>query len=140
MSIWKHPLDLQTIHARCQNTLVSQLGIEFVECGEDYLVAKMPVDPRTCQPIGILHGGASAALAETVASAAAHFCVKKDQHCLGIELNINHIRAAHQGSVFAKAKPLHLGKTTQVWEIKIRNENGQLISAARLTVVVASRD
>jgi uncharacterized protein (TIGR00369 family) len=90
--------------------------------------------------MGIVHGGATAALAETVASAAANYCVDPGKVCVGLDLNINHIRAVSGGFVTAVAKPLHLGKTTQVWEIKIMNEAGQLISAARLTIAILSRD
>jgi 1,4-dihydroxy-2-naphthoyl-CoA hydrolase len=136
MQIWKLPVSPNEINQRCQNTLSDYLGIEFIEIGADYMVAKMSVDQRTNQPMGIVHGGATAALAETVASAAANYCVEEEKRCVGLELNINHIRAVSSGYVFATAKPLHLGKSTQVWEIKIVNEAQQLVSAARLTLAV----
>lgn len=134
--IWKIPVTIEEINHRCRNTLVDHLGIEFTEVGDQHMAARMPVDRRTCQPAGIVHGGATAALAETVASAAANFCVEKGKMCVGLDLNINHIRAVNNGFVIAVTKPLHLGKRTQVWEIKITNEEGQLVSAARLTVAV----
>lgn len=134
--IWKTSVTPNEINQRCKNTLVDHLGIEFTEVGDEYMIAKMPVDQRTCQPMGIIHGGATAALSETVASAAANYCTEKGKVCVGLELNINHIKKADTGFVFATAKPLHLGKTTQVWEVKIKNEAGQLISAARLTIAV----
>src|SRR3990167_6321199 len=134
--IWKMPVTVEEINHRCKNTLCDHLGIEFIEVGETFMRAKMPVDKRTHQPMGIVHGGATAALAETVGSAAANYCVEKGKICVGIDLNINHIRPVKSGFVYATAKALHLGKTTQVWEIKIENESGQLISAARLTIAV----
>ncbi len=104
------------------------------------MTARMPVDRRTNQPMGIVHGGATAALAETVASAAANYCVEKGKVAVGLDLNINHIRAVKSGYVFGTARPLHLGKSTQVWEIKIENEAKQLISAARLTIAIIAKD
>lgn len=139
--IWTLPIHTDEINHRCRNTLCDHLGIEFTEVGDDHLTAKMPVDRRTHQPMGILHGGASAALAETVGSAAANYCIRADQVAVGIDININHMRPVQSGFVIAVAKPLHLGKTTQVWEIKIWNEAKQLIAAARLTMaVIAKRD
>lgn len=138
--IWKTRVTPQELNARCRNTLVDHLGIEFTEVESNHMSAKMPVDARTHQPAGIVHGGATAALAETVASAAANYCVEKGKVCVGLELNINHIRIVKKGFVTAKTGPLHIGKSTQVWEIKITNEEGQLISAARLTLAVIDRD
>ena len=138
--IWTIPVTLEEINLRCRNTLVDHLGIEFIDIGDRHLTARMPVDQRTCQPMGIVHGGATAALAETVASAAAHCSVEKGKICVGLDLNINHIRAVNSGFVIATTQPLHLGKTTQVWEIKITNEIGQLISAARLTIAILSKN
>lgn len=134
--IWTIPVSVEEINHRCRNTLCDNLGIEFIEIGDDHMVARMPVDRRTCQPMGIVHGGATAALAETVGSAAAMYCVDKGKVCLGLDLNINHIRAVSSGFVYGTAKPLHLGRSTQVWEIKILNEAKQLISAARLTIAI----
>lgn len=134
--IWKTPLSAPEINHRCRNTMCDHLGIEFTEVGDDFLTATMPVDRRTNQPMGILHGGASAALAETVGSAAANYCIEPGKVAVGIDININHMRSVKSGIVTAVAKPLHLGKSTQVWEIKIWNEVRQLIAAARLTMAV----
>ena len=138
-NFWVHPIALDEINRRAKDTLVDHLGIEFVEVGDDFLTARMPIAKEVMQPMGIMHGGASAALAETVASAAANYCVdQKTKVCVGLELNINHIRPMRTGHIDAVAKPLHLGKTTQVWEIKIY-EKEKLVSAARLTLMVIDK-
>lgn len=139
--IWITPLNLSEVNKRARSTLSDHLGIEFTEVGDDHLTASMPVDERTCQPMGILHGGASCALAETVGSAAANYCVDQSQKvCVGLDINANHLRPVRSGStITAVAKPLHLGKTTQVWEIKITNESKQLVSVARLTMAILAR-
>lgn len=138
--MWKMPISIEALTERGRNTLVEHLGIEFVEIGDDYLVAKMPVDHRTHQPIGIMHGGASCVLAETVGSMAANFCVDQEKnYCVGLDINTNHIRPVRSGYVTGVAKPFHLGKTTQVWEIKIYGEHKKLISVSRLTMAVLSR-
>ena len=140
MSIWITPLTLDEINLRADRSLSSHLGIVFTKVGSDFLEASMPVDERTMQPMGIMHGGASCALAETVGSAAANYCVdQKLKVCVGVDININHIRAVRSGIVLATAKPLHLGKSTQVWEIKIVNPAEQLISVARLTMAVIAK-
>jgi len=137
LPIWRMPLDLSVVNTRAQDTLSHFLGIEFVAVGADFLTARMPITPKVSQPMGIMHGGASAALAETVASAAANYCINQETHvCVGLELNINHLRPLKGGYADAVAKPLHIGKTTQVWEIKIYDSGKKLISAARLTLAV----
>lgn len=136
MKIWKREIDLARATARCQNTMVEHLGIEFTEIGDDYLSARMPIDHRTKQPIGIMHGGASCALAETVGSTAANFCVSEDYYCVGLDININHVRAVRAGSVWATARPYHLGRSTQVWGIELIDEHKNLISVSRLTMAV----
>lgn len=141
MSIWKTPITLEIIEERGQNTMVPHLGIETIEIGDDYLVCKMPVDNRTKQAIGIMHGGASCVLAETAGSIAANFVVDIDTHyCVGLDINTNHIRAAREGYVYATAKPHHLGRSTQVWGIEIRDDNEKLISINRLTMAVLERE
>ena len=136
-SIWQTPFTLEEINARAKGTLSEHLGIEFTEIGTHHLSATMYVDHRTIQPMGALHGGASCALAETVGSAAANFCVDSSFYvCVGLDININHIRSVRSGKVVAIATPLHLGKSTQVWEIKIYEEENKLISAGRLTMAV----
>jgi 1,4-dihydroxy-2-naphthoyl-CoA hydrolase len=140
MKIWLTNIDLSVASERAKNTMSEHLGIEFTAVGDDYLVARMPVDHRTKQPAGIMHGGASCVLAETVGSTAAQFCVDMSKYyCVGLDINTNHIRAMREGYVIATAKPYHLGKTTQVWGIEIKNEDGKLVSVTRLTMAVLER-
>ena len=134
--IWKREAGIAQMEARSENTMVRHLGIEFIEVGDDYLKARMPVDERTKQPMGQLHGGASAALAETLGSIGANFCVEEGKRCVGLELNANHIRAVRSGWVIGHAAPLHIGRTTQVWEIRIHDEDGKLVCISRLTMAV----
>ena len=116
------------------------LGIEATEIGADFIVARMPVDHRTKQPFGLLHGGASVVLAETLGSFAASCSVDMQKYqCVGLEINANHIRSVKEGYVYGRATPLHVGKQTQVWEIRITNEAGQLICVSRITIAVLER-
>jgi 1,4-dihydroxy-2-naphthoyl-CoA hydrolase len=141
MGIWKSPITLQGITEIRESTMSSHLGIEFIEIGDDYIVGKMPVDNRTLQPFGIMHGGASCVLAETLGSLAGCYCVDKDKEiCVGLTINTNHIRMVREGYVYGKAKPQHLGGKTQVWEISITDEMGKLISISRLTLIVIKRE
>jgi len=141
MAIWKMPMSLETAEARAKNTFVEFIGIKFVEFGEDYLKATLPVDHTTKQPMGFLNGGVSAALAESVASTAANYCVDQtDYYCVGLDINANHLRPALGGIVTATAKPIHLGSKTQVWEIKIENEQGKLVCISRMTMAVVKRE
>lgn len=131
---------LENFHQRNKNTLAEHLGISYTAIGEDYLEGKMPVDHRTIQPLGLLHGGASAAFAETLGSLAAnHFVDQNLYYCVGLEINANHIRSAKSGYVYGRATALHLGKSTQVWEIKITNETQQLVCISRLTMAVIQK-
>jgi 1,4-dihydroxy-2-naphthoyl-CoA hydrolase len=131
---------LEGLNRMCLNNMGEHLGIEFTEIGPDYLIAKMPVDRRTVQPMGILHGGASVALAETVGSVAANCVLDEDkEYAVGLDINANHLRSATKGYVFAKATPLHIGKKTQVWEIKITSDDGKNICISRLTMAVVSK-
>jgi 1,4-dihydroxy-2-naphthoyl-CoA hydrolase len=140
MSIWFKPIGLAELNRYQQDTLASRLGIEYTEIGDDYLKGTMPVDARTKQPAGILHGGASATLAETLGSTGANLAVDRDkQLCVGLELNANHIRAMREGMVTGTAWPLHIGGTTQVWEIRIADDAGQLVCVSRLTLAVLDR-
>lgn len=140
MKIWHSDINLAALNALRKNTMLEHIGIEFIEIGADYLIASMPIDHRTMQPKGIMHGGASAVLAETVGSVAAGCCVDPNQfYCVGLDLNINHIRSISEGHVYALAKPYHLGKSTQVWSIEISNKNQQLISVSRLTMSVLTK-
>jgi 1,4-dihydroxy-2-naphthoyl-CoA hydrolase len=123
-----------------RGNMVGFLGIEFTEVGPDYVCAKMPVDERTRQPMGLLHGGASVALAETLGSIAAYCTIDPDkQYCVGLDINANHVRAVSDGFVYGKATPLHLGRSTQVWEIRITDETGKLVCISRLTMSVLDR-
>ncbi len=131
---------VQHLNDLSANTMVSHLGIIFTEVGEDFLVAKMPVDHRTHQPLGMLHGGASVALAETLGSVAAHICVDPQrQYCVGLEINANHVKGIRDGFVYGKSTPIHVGKRTHVWEIRISNEQGDLICVSRITMAVIDR-
>lgn len=141
MKIWQREIDVNTANQRGNNTMGDFLGIEFTEVGDDYLIARMPVNERTKQPIGIMHGGASCVLAETIGSTAANFCVDINKfYCVGLDINTNHIRAMREGYVIGTAKPFHLGKTTQVWGIEIRDEEGRMVSVNRLTMAVLKRE
>ncbi len=135
MILWKTQTTLDQLEELSKNTLIEHLGIEFLEIGDDYLKAKMPVDYRTKQPTGLLHGGASVVLAETLGSVAAGLCVNGEKkETVGLEINANHIRPVTDGWVTGVAKPIHIGNTTQIWEIKIYNEQDNLICISRLTV------
>ncbi|MEZ5044896.1 MAG: hotdog fold thioesterase [Saprospiraceae bacterium] len=141
--IWKQTPNLAVLNQTSQNTLVDQLGIEFSEVGDDYLIAKMPVDHRTVQPMRLLHGGASAALAETVGSTASVLCIEdvSQQSVVGVELNINHLNGAKegQGFVHAKATPVKVGRSIHVWQIDIKDDHDRLISVSRLTIAVIGK-
>jgi 1,4-dihydroxy-2-naphthoyl-CoA hydrolase len=140
MKIWQREMDVKQLNDRGKQTMSDYLGIEFIEIGENYLKARMPVDHRTKQPMGIMHGGASCVLEETVGSHAANCCVNPEAfYCVGLDINTNHIRTAREGTVTAVAKPFHLGKMTQVWGIEITNEEDKLISVTRLTMAVLKR-
>ena len=121
------------------DTAIASLGIVFTEIGDDYLRATMPVDGRTHQPYGLLHGGASALLAETVGSTAGMLAADEGRGCVGIEINANHLRGVREGTVTGTARPLHVGRSTQVWEIRIEDEAGQLACISRLTLAVIRR-
>jgi 1,4-dihydroxy-2-naphthoyl-CoA hydrolase len=136
-SIFRRPRTMEELNAHSLNTAVSHLGIAITEIGEDFLRGTMPVDQRTKQPYGLLHGGSSAMLAETLASVAANMCVEKEgQQAVGLELNCNHVRAVTQGVVTGTARPVHVGRKTQVWDIRIEDERGKLCCVSRLTLAV----
>ena len=119
-----------------KNTLAQTLGIEITEIGANFLRGRMPVDARTHQPFGLLHGGASVALAETLGSCAGHLTLSDDRMVVGLEINANHVRGAKSGFVYGTARPLHLGGRTQVWEIKIEDEANALVCISRITLAV----
>lgn len=134
--IWKKEFEIKDMNRFRDNTLVGHLDIEFLEKGEDFLSASMPVDGRTHQPMGILHGGASVVLAETLGSSASFMTLEDGFHSVGLEIKANHIKSISQGRVIGTARPLHMGRTTQVWDIDIKSEAGDLICASRLTMAV----
>lgn len=140
MSIWLSPQSLESLNAKSAGTMVRHLEIVFTEIGEDFLRATMPVDERTRQPFGLLHGGASAALAETLGSLAASMCVDAARYrCVGQEVNANHIRSVRAGTVTGTARALHIGRRSQVWNIDIVDESGRLVCVSRLTMAVLEK-
>jgi 1,4-dihydroxy-2-naphthoyl-CoA hydrolase len=130
---------IDALNALSRGTAMEPLGILFTGLGPDWLRATMPVDARTRQPYGLLHGGASVLLAETLGSTAGGLCVAEDQGVVGIEINANHLRAVREGHVVGTARPLHVGARTQVWEIRIEDEAGRLVCVSRLTLAVIAR-
>ena len=139
--IWKENISLDAIRERSKNTMSDHLGIEFIHIGEDSLTATLPVDERTKQPIGLLNGGASCALAETVASTAASYCVDQTSHyTVGLSLNANHLRPATSGRVTGVARAIHLGRRTQVWEVDISNQEGKTTCVVTMTMAVIERN
>jgi len=137
MSIWKQDIDLARINAWSANTMMQTLDIRLSAIGEDWLQGTMPVDHRTHQPYGLLHGGASVVLAETLGSTAAMLTLDPEKElAVGLDINANHIRGVRSGTVTGTAKALHLGRTTQVWEIRIESEQGALVCISRLTMAV----
>lgn len=137
MSLWKQPTDLARLNGWSANTLMETLGIRITAIGDDWLAGSMPVDRRTHQPYGLLHGGASVALAETLGSTAAMLTLDPEKElAVGLDINANHVRGVREGTVTGTAKALHIGRTTQVWEIRIENEEGALVCISRLTMAV----
>ena len=129
--------DLAALNARNKANAVGNLGIEFIEQGEDFFRGTMPVDQRTLQPYGLLHGGASVLLAETLGSMAANMCLEPGAgQAVGVEINANHLRAKTEGVVTGTARPLHVGRSTQVWDIRIEDEQGRTVCVSRLTLAM----
>ncbi len=140
MSIWKSHETIKDLKERSKNTLVENIGIEYLEIGEDYIKAKMPVDNRTKQPYGILHGGASLAFAETLGSVAARLSIDNNlKRCAGLEINANHIRPVSDGFVYGIVRPLNRGNSIHVWEIRITNEEGKLVCVSRMTLSILNK-
>ena len=140
MTIWHTEPSLDLANTYSADSVIGHLGIEFTEVGPEHLTAWMPVDARTLQPAGVLHGGASVVLAETLASWAATFVVDPDlAYCVGMEINANHIRPVRMGTVTGVARPVALGRRSQVWEIRITDENGKLACISRCTMAVIQR-
>lgn len=133
-------IELDAVNSMSKGCMVEHLGIEFTEIGADYLVATMPVDHRTKQPMGLLHGGASVALAETMGSVGATLTIDLNkQYPVGLEINTNHIKSATEGLVTGTAKPIHLGRGTQVWSIEIHNVDKKLVAISRITIAILDR-
>ncbi|NNE37265.1 MAG: hotdog fold thioesterase [Gammaproteobacteria bacterium] len=140
MAIWQHEPDIDVINQFRKDSMVEALGIEVIEVGEDFIKGTMPVDKRTLQPEGKLHGGASAALAETLGSIGSTLCIDMNRHyCVGMSINSNHLRPATSGIVTGVATPLHLGLTTHIWNIDVFGEHKKLISVSRLTTAILQR-
>jgi len=140
MSLWKSPIDLDRINGWNRNTLVEHLGMRVTEIGDDFVRGTMPVDARTHQPFGLLHGGASVALAESLGSLAGNLCIDSGAElAVGLDINANHVRSVTSGLVTGTARALHLGRTTQVWEIRIEDEHARLVCISRLTLAVVPR-
>ncbi|MBD1552006.1 hotdog fold thioesterase [Pseudomonas typographi] len=140
MSLWRDPPDLEALNAKQHGTIGQALDIRFERYDEQSLTASMVVDGRTRQPYGLLHGGASVVLAETVGSSASYLCIDTERfYCVGIEVNANHLRAVRSGRVTATARPVHIGRSTHVWDIRLADDNGTLTCISRLTVAVVAR-
>jgi uncharacterized protein (TIGR00369 family) len=136
MRIWKQDISLAALQATGANTAVSHLGIEFTEVGDDYLVARVPVNRQTCQPYGLLHGGVSVVLAETLGSCGAAFASPEGTKAVGLDINANHLRGTTSGWVTGTARPVHIGRTTHVWHIDMHNEAGELTCVSRITMAI----
>lgn len=140
MPIFNPGVTVEILNKMSGNTLVTHLGIEFTQVGEDFIEAKMPVDHRTHQPLGLLHGGASVSLAETLGSVGAACCIDiTKQYCVGLEINANHIKSVRDGFVYGVTRPIHVGKKTHVWEIKITNEAKELVCLSRITMAIIDK-
>ena len=136
MSIWLKPTELDEINARSLNTAVAHLGIEITEVGDNFLVGRVPVDHRTKQPFGLLHGGVSVVLAETLGSIAAYHASPEGHLAVGLDINANHLRAVRSGWVTGTAKAVHIGKTTHVWQIDMVDDSGKLTCVSRITMAI----
>lgn len=136
-SIWKRPASPEAVNARAKNTVIALLGIEITEIGPDYLRATMLVDERHVQPFGLLHGGVNVVVSETLGSMACYLTLPEGQHCVGLEVNANHLAGVRKGErVTAECRPMHVGRSTQVWQTEIRRADGKLACVSRLTCAV----
>lgn len=137
-SIWKQPASVQTLTALHVDTTVPHLGIQFLEVGDDFIRARAPVDSRTRQPMGILHGGISVVLAETLGSCGAALAAPPGHRTVGLDINANHLRSVSEGWVTGTARPIHIGRSTHVWQIEVTNDKGQLTCISRITMAILS--
>ncbi|MDP1999072.1 MAG: hotdog fold thioesterase [Rhodoferax sp.] len=136
MRIWKKPISVDILTTGSLNTATSHLGIEFLEVGDDFITARVPVDERTRQPYGLLHGGVSVVLAETLGSCGAAFSAPEGHRAVGLDINANHLRGVTSGWVIGTTRPVHIGRTTQVWQIELHNEAGELTCVSRITMAI----
>ena len=135
-SLWKQAISVEALQAFSVNTAVSHLGIEFMEVGDDFIRARVPVDARTVQPYGLLHGGVSVVLAETLGSCGAAFAVPEGYRAVGLDINANHLKGASSGWISGTARPVHIGRTTHVWAIELHNDAGELTCVSRITMAI----
>lgn len=141
MGIFNANFTLDFINSKLNNNMTQHLGIEYTEIGENYISGKMPVNEKTKQPMGLLHGGASVVLAESLGSIASNFCVDNNiEACVGLEVNANHLRSVREGYVYGTATAVHIGRKTHLWDIEITNENKKLVCKSRLTVAVVKKE
>lgn len=136
MRIWKQPISLETLTAIHVDTAVARLGIEFVEVGDDFIRGRVPVNTNTRQPYGLLHGGVSVVLAETLGSCGAAYSCPEGHRAVGLDINANHLKGATSGWVTGVARPVHIGRTTQVWQIDMTNDAGELTCVSRITMAI----
>ncbi|HTP73961.1 MAG TPA: hotdog fold thioesterase [Burkholderiaceae bacterium] len=135
-SIWKRPISVEMLNSLHVNTTVAHLGIEFLEVGDDFIRARAPVDDRTRQPMGILHGGISVLLAESLGSCGAAFSSSPEYRAVGLDINANHLRSVSEGWVTGVGRPIHRGRSTHVWQIELSNDKGQLTCISRITMAL----
>ena len=136
MRIWKQDISIELLTADSTNSAVSHLGIEFLEVGDDFIRARVPVDHRTTQPYGLLHGGVSVTLAETLGSCGAAYAAPPGHRTVGLEINANHLKGSSTGWVTGITRPVHIGRSTQVWQVELRNDAGELTCVSRITMAV----
>ena len=136
MRIWKQAISVELLNASCLNTAASHLGIEFLEVGDDFIRARVPVDSRTIQPYGLLHGGVAVVLAETLGSCGAAFSAPEGHRTVGLDINANHLKGTTSGWVTGITRPVHIGRSTQVWQIELSNDAGELTCVSRITMAV----
>jgi uncharacterized protein (TIGR00369 family) len=136
MRIWKKPVSVEELHAIHKDTAPEHLGMEFLEVGDDFIRGRIPVDKRTRQPYGLLHGGVSVVLAETLGSCGAAYACPEGHRAVGLDINANHLKGATAGWVTGIARPVHIGRTTQVWQIDMTNDAGELTCVSRITMAV----
>jgi uncharacterized protein (TIGR00369 family) len=139
MRIWKRPISLETLAAIHKDTAPAHLGVEFLEVGDDFIRARVPVDTRTRQPYGLLHGGVSVLLAETLGSCGAMYACAEGQRAVGLDINANHLKGATSGWVNGITRPVHIGRSTHVWHIDLSNDAGELTCVSRITMAILSQ-